>query len=122
MGLFKSIKNYSKQKINEYKTNRAEEQATRREENIIYKKAQKAARLRKAQRAGTESGKNHKRSKIKVSLNTNGPDPFGFFQDSKPRHTQNRRSKSSGTRIIIQQGGTRRRKKKKTQSYLDQLL
>jgi hypothetical protein len=113
------LRGFGERKIREYK----DERAFHAQEKAVYKQAERKGRLARAAKEGYKSGRTKSRSKLARAssiIRTDGPDPFGFFQSSKPR--QKTRRKRSGTTIIIKQGSSRRRKKRSSQSYFDQLL
>lgn len=113
--------NFSVHKYNEYK----DERAFRKEERATFKQAERQGRLKRAAKEGYKSGRTKPRSKIARAtsiIRTDGPDPFGIFQNSSPR-SQPKQHRRSGTTIIIQGNRVRtKRKKRSSTSYWDNLL
>jgi hypothetical protein len=114
------LRGFGERKIREYK----DERAFHAQEKVVYKQAERRGRLKRAAAEGYKVGKTRPRSKLARAssiIRTDGPDPFGIFQNSSPR-SQPKKRRNSGTTIIIQGSSARRRKKRSSQNYFDQLL
>jgi hypothetical protein len=89
--------NFGVKRLNEYK----DEQAFRKQEQSAFKTAEREGRLERATKEGKKSGLTKPRShlsqiaKAMPTIRTDGPDPFGFFQETRqPKHkTKHRKPK-----------------------------
>jgi hypothetical protein len=86
--------NFGAKKYNDYK----DEQAFRKQEQSAFKAAERKGRLIRAKKEGKKSGLTKPRSRLSQianampTINTNGPDPFGLFQESRPHREHEHKS------------------------------
>jgi hypothetical protein len=93
MGLGGKLKASVKERVENYKQERREEKAFRKIEKQHYKDAERSGRLERAKKEGYKSGRTQSRSKVsmvakklpRVSIRTDGPDPFGLFGEKNKR-------------------------------------
>lgn len=124
MGRLSNLRKKIKGRLDQAKAVRDNNKANNRIIKYEYESEKFRGRLARARKEGYKDGRTGQ-GKRRVSIRTDGPDPFGLFGASTAHRTVSpRRKKRSGhTTIVIRQSGSGRRKRKRDSGgYLDQLL